>query len=63
MGYNVYRSSTSGGPYQKINSTLEPATSYLDNSVAAGQRYYYVVTSVNASAESSYSSQIEAAVP
>jgi fibronectin type 3 domain-containing protein len=63
-GFNVYRGSLSGGPYTIVNSALIPTTSYADNSVAAGQTYYYVATEVNsAGVESSYSSEVSVAVP
>ncbi len=63
-GYNVYRGSTSGGPYTKINSSLEPATLYTDSGVQSGNTYFYVTTAVGTSGtESSYSNQVQAAIP
>ena len=63
-GFNVYRSSTSGGPYTRINSALLPSTTFTDSSVQAGQTYFYVTTAVNSSnAESGYSNQAQALVP
>ena len=63
-GYNVYSSSTSGGPYTKLDSTLIPGTTYTHTSVQSGHSYYYVVTSVNSSGqESSRSSEVRATVP
>lgn len=63
-GYNVYRSSTSGGPYNRINSALLPGTAFTDNNVQAGQTYFYVTTAVNSSnVESGYSNQAQAVVP
>ena len=63
-GYNVYRGTVSGGPYGKINSALDPNTSYTDSTVANGQTYYYVTTAVNSSnEESGYSNQAEAVIP
>jgi hypothetical protein len=62
-GYNAYRSSTSGGPYSKINSALISGTSYTDSSVTAGQTYYYVATAVANGVESGYSSETSATVP
>jgi hypothetical protein len=62
-GYNVYRGSTSGGPYTKINPSLDTTTSFTDTAVQAGQTYYWVVTAVNSSnVESSYSNQIAATI-
>jgi fibronectin type 3 domain-containing protein len=63
-GYNVYRSTTSGGPYAKVNSTPISGTHYTDSGVQAGQTYYYVTTSVDVSGnESEYSSQVTAHIP
>jgi len=64
IGYNVYRGTTSGGPYTKLTASVDSNTSYADDSVLAGLTYYYVVTSVNSSgAESAYSNQVSAAIP
>lgn len=62
-GYNVWRSTTSGGPYTQLNTTTVAATSYTDTSVSAGQIYYYVVTAVDGSNQSADSSQAQATVP
>jgi hypothetical protein len=63
-GYNIYRSETSGGPYSKLNSSLNPSTSYTDSTVADGTTYYYVTTAVNTgSQESIYSNQAQAVIP
>jgi fibronectin type 3 domain-containing protein len=64
IGYNVYRGSVSGGPYTKINPSLDATTSLTDTTVQAGQTYYWVVTAVNASnVESTYSNQTAATIP
>ncbi len=47
VGYNVYRSTVSGGPYTKINTTPITSTSYYDSTVVTGNSYYYVVTAVD----------------
>jgi len=63
-GYNVYRSSVSGGPYSIINGTLGGSTAFTDNNVVAGRTYYYVVTAVDGSSnESGYSNESAALVP
>jgi len=43
-GYNVYCGTVSGGSYTKINTTLEAATNYVDNTVQSRTTYFYVVT-------------------
>jgi hypothetical protein len=62
-GYNVYRGTTSGGPYTKLNSSSVTNLNYTDAAVAAGETYYYVVTALNSSGEeSAYSTQLQAVV-
>ena len=63
-GYNVYRGSTAGGPYAKLNSSPDPNTAYSDGTVASAHTYYYVTTAVNSSGqESSYSNQVQVSIP
>ena len=64
IGYNVYRGTVPGGPYAKVNSSVDPSATYVDSTVADGQIYYYVTTSVDSSnIESAYSNQAEAIIP
>jgi|SRR5271166_6631444 len=64
VGYNAYRSTISGGPYTKLNSSLISTTSSNDPTVQSGHTYYYVTTAVNSQGlESSYSNQAVAIVP
>lgn len=64
VGYNLYRSGVSGGPYSMINTSLDATTAYTDNTVVSGQTYYYVATAVDSSGnESGYSNQAQAVVP
>jgi hypothetical protein len=54
-GYNVYRGTSPGGPYTKLNLSLIPqppgtdTPQYVDSSIPAGSNltYYYVVRAVN----------------
>jgi hypothetical protein len=63
-GYNVYRSTVSGGPYSIINSALVVPTNYTDTSVVYGTTYFYAVTAVGTSGvESAFSNQTTATVP
>ena len=64
VGYNVYRSTVSGGPYTLLTSSPIAATTYTDMTVQAGVTYYYVVTAVDASGnESAYSNEASVTVP
>jgi hypothetical protein len=64
VGYYVYRSLKSGGSFSKLNSQPDAGTSYTDNTVANGQTYIYVVTSVNSkSVQSPNSSPIAVSIP
>jgi fibronectin type 3 domain-containing protein len=65
VGYYVYRSTTSGSGYTKLNAgSVAPTTTYTDSTVKSGMTYYYVVTAVDGSGtESSYSNQASAAIP
>ena len=51
-GYNVYRGTTSGGPYTLITSTPVAGATYTDTTAVNGTTYYYVVTAVNSIGES-----------
>jgi hypothetical protein len=63
-GYNVYKSSTSNGPYTKVNSPLVTSTTYTDTAVVASQTYFYVGTAVDSAGnETAYSNQVSATIP
>jgi hypothetical protein len=63
-GYNVYRSSVSGGPYAKLDSSVLAADAFTDATVSAGQTYYYVVrAATSAGVESVDSAQVAVTVP
>jgi fibronectin type 3 domain-containing protein len=64
-GYYVYRSTTSGTGYAKLNAaSVAPTTTYTDSSVQSGVTYYYVVTAVDGSgSESVFSNQATAVIP
>lgn len=57
--YNIKRSTNSGGPYTTI-ATGVATTSYSDTPVAAGVKYYYVVSAVVSAAESLNSAEATA---
>ncbi|MEX0800573.1 MAG: glycosyl hydrolase family 18 protein [Dehalococcoidia bacterium] len=52
VGYNVYGSITSGGPYEKLNDSLVPSKVFTDDDFPdcaedQGNKYYYVVRAVD----------------
>jgi HYDIN/CFA65/VesB family protein/centrosomal CEP192-like protein/ASPM-SPD-2-Hydin domain-containing protein len=64
VGYFVYRSSKSSGPYSKLNAEANVDTTYTDSSVASGQKYFYVVTAVSSeNIESSFSNPVSVTIP
>ncbi|MBD0254694.1 MAG: Ig-like domain-containing protein, partial [Cytophagales bacterium] len=54
--YTVKRSTTSGGPYTAVGTTL--TTGLSDNTVTNGTTYYYVVSATNALGESANSGEV-----
>jgi hypothetical protein len=64
VGYNVYRSTQSGGPYTELNSSPVLVDTYTDKTVLASQTYFYVLTAVDAGGvESGFSNEVQATVP
>ncbi len=58
VGYNIFRGTTSGGPYTKINTTLIDTNNYLDTSKTTSIYRYYVASAVDAVGnESAFSSE------
>jgi hypothetical protein len=65
QGYNVYRSTVSGGPYTRISPVLATSTLlFTDTTPVSGKQYFYVVTAVDSSGtESAASTQATATIP
>ncbi|HTA57608.1 MAG TPA: choice-of-anchor D domain-containing protein [Candidatus Baltobacteraceae bacterium] len=63
-GFNVYRGTSSGGPYSRVDTSMVSSPSYLDAGVNSGQTYYYVATEVDTTGtESGYSGEVSAVIP
>jgi len=61
--YNIYRSTTSGGPFLKLASGVK-APSYEDRLVTSGRTYFYVVTALDQTGrESRFSTEVRAEIP
>src|SRR5207247_1243344 len=58
-GYNVKRSTSSGGPYTTVGPNVTP-TSFTDSGLTNSTTYYYVVTALTAGGESVNSAQVSA---
>jgi fibronectin type 3 domain-containing protein len=65
VGYYVYRSTTSGTGYAKLNaSSAATGLTYTDTTVQNGTTYYYVTTAVDSSGtESLHSNEAQAPIP
>jgi hypothetical protein len=65
VGYNVYRSSISGGPYTLLAPGLPSgASSYTDSTVVHGNNYFYVVTAIgNGNVQSVNSDEVPVSFP
>jgi hypothetical protein len=64
VGYNLYRLLQPNGSYTQVNSALISGNTYTDSSVASGQSYYYVATSVDTNnVESAYSDPVQVTIP
>lgn len=63
-GYNVYRSSSPGGPYTKVGTVLAFGEFFREDGLTGGFEGYYVVTAVNSQGyESDHSNEIFARIP
>jgi fibronectin type 3 domain-containing protein len=64
VGYNVYRSEKTGGPFMKLTSNPVMETNFTDPTVQGDHTYFYMVTAVDSERrESLYSNQIKVVVP
>lgn len=64
QGYFVYRGTEKDGPYTKLNASPVTEPVYTDDTAAAGQEYFYVVTSVDElGAESPFSAPMPMQAP
>ncbi|HUU82699.1 MAG TPA: Ig-like domain-containing protein [Phycisphaerae bacterium] len=52
-GYNVLRSTNSGGPYLKMNAAPLATSDFTDTGLSNGLTYYYVVTAVDTASNES----------
>jgi hypothetical protein len=64
VGYNVYRSTTPGGLYTKLNGILLTQPTFADTALVSGKTYYWVVTAVDPNGnESGFSNEATATIP
>jgi hypothetical protein len=52
-GYNLYRSTSTDGTYEKLNTSLITETSFTDTTGETGTTYYYRVRSVDSDGDES----------
>lgn len=64
VSYNVYRSTTSGSSYSKVNTSPVNALLFDDTGAVPGQKYFYAVTAVDSTGnESALSNEVNATLP
>ncbi len=62
-GYDIYRGTSAGGPYSKINPSLVTTSDYIDYTIGSAS-YYYVVKAVDRfNNASGYSNEVSAIRP
>lgn len=57
IAYNIYRAPSSSGPYEKVNDASIATASYTDKGLATNTTYYYKVSTLRESGESSLSAE------
>src|SRR5260370_22040998 len=63
-GYNVYRSTVSGGGYVKLNSSLVAVLNYTDSTGQSATTYFYVTTALDSSGNpSAFCNEVSAPIP
>jgi hypothetical protein len=59
-GFEVWRATTSGGPYTRLAQLAANTTTYTDNNLSQNTTYYYTVRAVKSTTPSTYSNCIAA---
>jgi len=62
-GYRVYRSTSVGGPYTELNTTLLTVSGYTDPGLVNGVTYFYIVTASDIAGNESLDSEGASATP
>lgn len=62
-GYNLYRGTKTGGPYTLLAGMPVNALDFLDETDAAGNVYFYVVTATIGTVESLFSNEATISIP
>ena len=60
MGYEIVRSTSSGGTYVPVGTTTANATSFTDSGLTWSKAYYYKIRSISEGGESPYSNVVSA---
>jgi len=62
-GYDVYRSTSQGGPYTQVNGARLSASAYTETGLSNGSTYYYVVKATDTAGNQSEASSEASATP
>lgn len=57
-GFEIYRGTNSGGPYQFIGIAPGDSSGYLDQNLSANTKYYYLVRAIDSTAASTTTPQV-----
>jgi hypothetical protein len=64
VGYFIYRRTGTTGSFSRLDSSIDPLTSFTDNNVIDGATYFYVVTAVApGEMESQFSDEVSVTIP
>ncbi len=59
-GFEIYRATTSGGPYSLVATNAKDSVNYLDQGLGSNTNYYYIVRAVGSTAAASVTNEASA---
>ena len=62
-GFHCQRASVTGGPYTIVQTSSALTLTCTDNTVVAGQTYFYIVTAFNSGGDGPPSNEVKTVIP